>query len=128
MFKKQSCEQNSRKIKHGRFKSRITSYNVCYTKLLRCQAAPLAKTPAIDSPQLPHFPFVRFCDMMENPILVITSYSIHYTKLYDGITPERQIRAKTVRACLIIFYFFLGGLSYHIHYKKITWDSISDFS
>ena len=43
--------------------SRITSYNVCYTKLLR-----------------PH------CWRCKEPILfsVITSYSIHYTKLYDS--------------------------------------------
>ena len=43
------------------FRTRITSYNVCYTKLLRaCASAPRGR---------------------RHP--VITSYSIHYTKLYE---------------------------------------------
>ena len=44
------------------------------------------------------YPFIRFDELttgFESPVLVITSYSIHYTKLYDlpvallqGISPE----------------------------------------
>ena len=44
---------------------RITSYNVCYTKLLRIKA----------QKQDP--------DAYKNYVHVITSYSIHYTKLYE---------------------------------------------
>ena len=54
--------------------TRITSYNVCYTKLLRSFAAT--------------FPSARTCpagSIRRSPprSSVITSYSIHYTKLYD---------------------------------------------
>ena len=45
---------------------RITSYNVCYTKLLR-EKTLRAKI-----------------DMTHPNLVVITSYSIHYTKLYDA--------------------------------------------
>ena len=79
-------------------KSRITSYNVCYTKLLRVVFAPLYEvlrrrgvrfeffhrlenvrlsrpSPApYDGP--PHVAALEFDH-------VITSYSIHYTKLYE---------------------------------------------
>ena len=48
---------------------RITSYNVCYTKLLR-----LKKTSSAS--MLPS-------ELAE--LTVITSYSIHYTKLYEAI-------------------------------------------
>ena len=63
---------------------RITSYNVCYTKLLRGWAAgspsgwmsvlsvpPMTTCPTWLTPAI----FARIC--------VITSYSIHYTKLYE---------------------------------------------
>ena len=108
--------------------SRITSYNVCYTKLLRFEsygvvsrynrqeASGLAITLATGANALetsaaveslleelkPYFPehlravipfetspFVRIAIenvvqiLIEAVILVITSYSIHYTKLYD---------------------------------------------
>ena len=55
-------------------RSRITSYNVCYTKLLRVQGAGVARAVA-------HENHVARDDARA---LVITSYSIHYTKLYDS--------------------------------------------
>ena len=85
--------------------NRITSYNVCYTKLLRvslelltkndCSLCDIAKA-TLDK-VLPDYPGVRlsttdietdaqlFATYKEKiPVLsVITSYSIHYTKLYD---------------------------------------------
>ena len=58
--------------------SRITSYNVCYTKLLRnrgcCNFAPAALRFGL--------PCYARC--------VITSYSIHYTKLYEGYLHRRH--------------------------------------
>ena len=47
--------------------SRITSYNVCYTKLLRYHVLDFRGQG------------------IEEPSIVITSYSIHYTKLYDQV-------------------------------------------
>ena len=47
---------------------RITSYNVCYTKLLR---------KYVD-------PFINNRNLLYEVFSVITSYSIHYTKLYDA--------------------------------------------
>ena len=87
--------QNAR---HPRIVHRITSYNVCYTKLLRrlckpnCQRNGLNNrkaTPAslslvrsaAPSPRLPK-PSNKQCTC--TPRLVITSYSIHYTKLYEN--------------------------------------------
>ena len=77
--------------------SRITSYNVCYTKLLRNIAVP----PEFKSPELQKskvFPVFETIATTVEPMIpqsvldgitgkkehVITSYSIHYTKLYDG--------------------------------------------
>ena len=66
--------------------TRITSYNVCYTKLLRSFvymsdaylfAAPRETRNALSS---------SYMTVDTRP--VITSYSIHYTKLYDS-TPRR---------------------------------------
>ena len=68
------------------FNDRITSYNVCYTKLLR-------------QPSEPGGPAGTYIDMMRYDVStmvgVITSYSIHYTKLYEvspifpGVTTRR---------------------------------------
>ena len=70
---------------------RITSYNVCYTKLLRCnRAAPVWRihfrsglTPqrhtADSSKEICIGPATELHDY-----IVITSYSIHYTKLYEA--------------------------------------------
>ena len=58
-------------------KARITSYNVCYTKLLRPAAGARARTPRSRRSGW------RSCRWRPPPHRVITSYSIHYTKLYD---------------------------------------------
>ena len=58
---------------------RITSYNVCYTKLLRFDQIYAAKMPVVH-PSCAIALRMRFDKMEEG---VITSYSIHYTKLYD---------------------------------------------
>ena len=61
--------------------NRITSYNVCYTKLLRLDAFAKVRNLVVGAG-----------DGREHVAgnLVITSYSIHYTKLYD--TPSRTTR------------------------------------
>ena len=51
---------------------RITSYNVCYTKLLRASAIGTLARKISSTPRARS---------------VITSYSIHYTKLYDAGVP-----------------------------------------
>ena len=63
---------------------RITSYNVCYTKLLRA-----AKQRDISVSEF--FAKNRHLLGFDNPS-VITSYSIHYTKLYDGDVRRRRSR------------------------------------
>ena len=86
------------------FITRITSYNVCYTKLLRTDIV----KPVINPQATPIPTATRDEDLMgdviniewpseiklqpripmpELPVaqrIVITSYSIHYTKLYDS--------------------------------------------
>ena len=58
--------------------ARITSYNVCYTKLLRIRVkmSMISRRICEMGCRLPVFKGMAV-------ILVITSYSIHYTKLYD---------------------------------------------
>ena len=63
------------KVNRGR---RITSYNVCYTKLLRLELADDLGFPLLVRPS-----YVLGGQKMK---IVITSYSIHYTKLYDHLT------------------------------------------
>ena len=102
--------------------NRITSYNVCYTKLLRGNHVLVngRKTPRMlarsGAPQRWHiinaaksryykldlgedFSFTRIGSdggLLDEPVLVaelvITSYSIHYTKLYEtsAATPARS--------------------------------------
>ena len=83
--------------------ARITSYNVCYTKLLRARrrghndrgfveytrAAPTKWAPynrtTVRSGTAP------FLQSLAPVMSVITSYSIHYTKLYD---PSRRRRRR----------------------------------
>ena len=55
---------------------RITSYNVCYTKLLR---------GLFDH-------VTRNCGIVIDRIGVITSYSIHYTKLYEFLFIRRTMK------------------------------------
>ena len=59
--------------------SRITSYNVCYTKLLRL--------PPFQWPRQGRYREARKSRPLQQnarqPPHVITSYSIHYTKLYE---------------------------------------------
>ena len=77
-----NIEHPAKRIRH-----RITSYNVCYTKLLRVIHAncrelknlnPLPDVIYLD-PMYPH----RSKSALVKKEIVITSYSIHYTKLYD---------------------------------------------
>ena len=54
--------------------SRITSYNVCYTKLLRVSPRCISSVPS------------NCASHRETATeTVITSYSIHYTKLYESV-------------------------------------------
>ena len=59
---------------------RITSYNVCYTKLLRARAE-FQCDRAADSAAGARYQYDLVIQF--HSCLVITSYSIHYTKLYD---------------------------------------------
>ena len=84
-------------IKQSNFSgfSRITSYNVCYTKLLRVHLVQIEEDPVFDLLDL------LLC------LPVITSYSIHYTKLYErafregrdelGVQPRGGARAALAR-------------------------------
>ena len=82
-------------------KDRITSYNVCYTKLLRMKDAVESWNKANPKEQIELKIDVLPYDDLHNKLLislqagtgapdladieiVITSYSIHYTKLYEG--------------------------------------------
>ena len=65
----------------------ITSYSIHYTKLYECRAAS-EKDPfrlAILDMEMPEMDGITLGrNIRENPLLcVITSYSIHYTKLYE---------------------------------------------
>ena len=78
---------------------RITSYNVCYTKLLRLGALTTGKIvagffevvaeikPSRIVKQMVRvlaFDILLMCRIVEREVtIVITSYSIHYTKLYE---------------------------------------------
>ena len=73
--------------------SRITSYNVCYTKLLRNRALERYERRhgiSLSSIKEADAGFVEFVERELSGAIgaasVITSYSIHYTKLYDGKT------------------------------------------
>ena len=60
---------------------RITSYNVCYTKLLRDEQE-IHKYEAGSVLKIP-FQTKMNVGNKDADVLVITSYSIHYTKLYE---------------------------------------------
>ena len=74
--------------------NRITSYNVCYTKLLRVSKIFGVNTIAVDKVSCTIADGEFFIllgpsgcgksSLLNMIVGVITSYSIHYTKLYDG--------------------------------------------
>ena len=84
-------------VRSGCLRDRITSYNVCYTKLLRRDSS----LPWYVSPSRFACDYETIARMSDSrrmrysspssvtsvPLYfpVITSYSIHYTKLYDGV-------------------------------------------
>ena len=75
-------------------KARITSYNVCYTKLLRDAGKTTTTERILFYTGISHkigevHEGEATMDWMEH---VITSYSIHYTKLYefDGISSQSK--------------------------------------
>ena len=65
------------------YSSRITSYNVCYTKLLRLGQIEKVEEPFIKAQIIVPTEYVG----------VITSYSIHYTKLYESAVVDRSVTA-----------------------------------
>ena len=103
--------------------SRITSYNVCYTKLLRFVKGLYPDVIDKYAEKVPEYDAQYFLEMKEaglqyftdsevsitsndlfsaddvdaesekyqtkGNLIVITSYSIHYTKLYDNCPPPR---------------------------------------
>ena len=74
---------------------RITSYNVCYTKLLR-DGLIVDEARMRRNLDMTHGLIVAEAVMMG---LVITSYSIHYTKLYEGIiAPWHRPRSQCTRS------------------------------
>ena len=71
--------------------ARITSYNVCYTKLLRTEIknviVPGAVYTCYQLYKIVNGPIAQFISQNTSKIMtVITSYSIHYTKLYEHPT------------------------------------------
>ena len=69
---------------------RITSYNVCYTKLLRIGTIEFPPLWSLGFQQCrySYYPDSRvkeIADTFRLKKIVITSYSIHYTKLYDSL-------------------------------------------
>ena len=68
---------------------RITSYNVCYTKLLRISVLEIKDFGLINNISVFPNPTTQFVTISIQEFegleyqFVITSYSIHYTKLYD---------------------------------------------
>ena len=64
--------------------TRITSYNVCYTKLLRNRVLDFYRNRT-KRPIRAIYTYGGGALLPGlNTYIVITSYSIHYTKLYDG--------------------------------------------
>ena len=84
----------------------ITSYNVCYTKLLRIGKG----KGAIDA-------YLGIDEIID---LVITSYSIHYTKLYDVVADQFAVGDEDG---LVVAGPELGGeyriTSYNVCYTKL---------
>ena len=80
--------------------SRITSYNVCYTKLLRFDWGAVASLPWVwvEHGSPPYDTLLREFGRLR---LVITSYSIHYTKLYDSMLSSSPARPSALRSCCV---------------------------
>ena len=72
---------------------RITSYNVCYTKLLR-----IAQECGFQSPSRFSLRFRQRFGMSPKALRVITSYSIHYTKLYETVRWNTRTAWATARS------------------------------
>ena len=120
-------------LEDGSFRiHRITSYNVCYTKLLRqgnrarsCRLGRDSHRAGIDAKHS----VLGACQ----PGTVITSYSIHYTKLYDrseeAVRDGRRLAGRGFRALRRRLVVRRDGLpvscrqcvitSYSIHYTKL---------
>ena len=73
-------------ILHQCLNVRITSYNVCYTKLLRVELGLGQKTPQLLAQKRLH----AQVGLGHEVDTVITSYSIHYTKLYEKAILEKE--------------------------------------
>ena len=71
-------------VKPGEVVLRITSYNVCYTKLLRNHGFSAGWIP---DHEREYSSQVQPLDRRHPRPCVITSYSIHYTKLYEHARP-----------------------------------------
>ena len=78
-------------------RGRITSYNVCYTKLLRTRKA--GERPKAAPNTTATFSVSSSSEAKSSSVsitlpdgAVITSYSIHYTKLYDPDYPTREFK------------------------------------
>ena len=93
-------------------KVRITSYNVCYTKLLRVLATParaeketgvpafawpMEKTTRTDPKRAIAIPTEQMRTYFK--VAVITSYSIHYTKLYECRLPAGNLHPQHLARC-----------------------------
>ena len=89
--------------------SRITSYNVCYTKLLRPAAKKRAtafgsyKNPAVVVKDISEKNM--YVTLPQSMIIVITSYSIHYTKLYDNCSYHPSCSSSRMQASHPLFLF-----------------------
>ena len=68
--------------------TRITSYNVCYTKLLRMDMLEYEPDKLYKLGKIPQYAYVHVSLKLHN--YVITSYSIHYTKLYEAPAPSAR--------------------------------------
>ena len=74
---------------------RITSYNVCYTKLLRAPRVPRPRSCSTRS-------WSSSSRRGRPTSSVITSYSIHYTKLYELGPEAKPARVSWSRRCSML--------------------------
>ena len=124
---------------------RITSYNVCYTKLLRapCLLLPTRRKPT-GFLQLAFYHHRSEYSINQYSLpagvsatrrhIVITSYSIHYTKLYEtaSLNVKEELKRKSriaagglqsmVRMIQLLNPFRLGWLSFqYFSHKILRW-------